>query len=318
MVTGFRIVKPGIHSLIQDLGRTGHYANGITMSGPADKLSFLWANRLCGNRSNSSALELTFGGLEFETTVDAVIAVTGPEVNITCNDQTLSGWRSHRIRKGSHVRIARPASGIRNYLAVGGGFVVDPVFGSTATTVREMLGGIAGRALARGDMLTITPQTSTTLFALPRNQRPDFSNNNILRVIPAWQAGQFTRISKRRFFGSPYQISPDSNRMAYRLTGDKLDVPETLLMSEGILPGAIQIPPDGQPIVMHCDHQTIGGYPKIGTVITVDLWRLAQLTPATSIRFKPVTPAKAQRLMQQIKRQYEATQPFVIRDKDTT
>lgn len=320
MGAGFRVIKPGFHTLIQDGGRRGHFRLGLTTGGPADRLSFLWANRLTGNRGNTTALEITLGGLELEATAPTRIAITGADAAVTLNGMNADTWRSHRIAAGTRIRIATAATGTRLYLAVAGGFAIAPVFSSTATVTRENLGGIHGGPLKQGDFLPFTECGNDRDFFLPAEKRPLYAGDEpfpteLLNVVPGWQARLLPRGLKRAFFSSVFSISADSNRMGIRLSGKPLPDLEQVsqtLVSEGIVAGAIQIPPDGLPIVMHCDHQTIGGYPKIGTLIAPHLWRLAQLPPGSTIRFQPVTLRRAQQICRQVMRNYEATCPLPV------
>jgi len=310
--SGFRVVRPGFHSLLQDAGRRGHFRLGLSVGGPADRLSFLWANRLCGNRGNTTALEITIGNLELTATAPAQIAVTGAEGILSIDGAPAETWRSHNIAAGSKLRIATATGGMRLYLAVRGGFQVNPMFSSTATVTREGIGGLAGTALQAGDFLPFSPSSDERNFALPPAKRPVQNNDTALRVVPGWQSRGLPRVLKRAFFNSVFQLSADSNRMGCRLAGAPLPAIETVatnLTSEGIVAGAIQLPPDGLPIIMLCDHQTIGGYPKIGTLISPDLWRLAQLPAGSEIRFTPVTVHAAQAIYRQVMRHYEATCP---------
>lgn len=313
----FNVLKPGIHTLIQDGGRRGVLHLGLTSAGPMDRLSFDWANRLCGNPAGSAALEILFGGLELEARTATLVVITGPEVTVRINGLAVNTWQGLALNPGDRLHLGHVRQGTRLYLAVAGGFAGQRVFGSTATVTREALGGIHGRALAAGDELYLErPQPgSTRRFALPVPLRPPHTTGHgdtELRVIPCLQARQLPRATKRLFFGQHYQVTGSCDRMGYRLEGEPLSLPEMALLSEGIVPGAIQLPGDGQPIVLMRDHQTLGGYPRIGVVISSDLDRLAQLTPGARIRFIPVTIQGARRILRHTRRHFEATCPVAL------
>jgi biotin-dependent carboxylase-like uncharacterized protein len=285
-----------------------------------DRLSFDWANRLCGNPAGVPALEITFGGLELLARAALQIAVTGPEAELAINDAPAGLWRGHNLLPGDRVRLGHARRGCRLYLAVRGGFAVDPVFGSAATVPREQLGGIAGRALVRGDALPVDrarpDQPAARRFYLPPPLRPPYpgehDREHWLRVIPCLQARVLPRAEKRRFFAAVYQLSAHCDRMGYRLSGEALDLPPMALLSEGITPGTIQIPADGQPIVLMRDHQTLGGYPRIGTLLAVDIDRLAQLRSGDRVRFAPISIDGARRALFEARRGYQRTCPVAL------
>ena len=309
---GLIVRKPGPMSLIQDLGRTGYFRQGMTVGGPADRLSFLWANRLCGNRANTAAVEITLGGAAFEATDHCQIAVAGGEGDISINRNAAANWCSHNLAPGDLLTIPPLIRGLRIYLAVRGGFRVSAAFGSTATVVRDRLGGIDGRPVDTGDFLPVRPCRKEPCFLLPAEKRPEMPSSPDIRLVPGWQYRQMPARLRRDFFTRRFRISRDSDRMGIRLEGDSLgDCHRNAdnMISEGVIAGAVQIPPDGLPIVMGVDHQTMGGYPKIGTVATADLWMLGQLRPGEDIAITPVSAVRARSLTARILREFEATEP---------
>lgn len=313
----FRVIKPGPCTLIQDHGRRGVLHLGLTSSGPMDRLSFDWANRLCGNPAGTPALEITLGGLELQARADTLVTITGPEVIVRVNGKDVPTWQGLRLARGDRLSIGQAQQGCRLYLAVSGGFAAQHAFGSAATVPREGLGGIAGRPLAAGDFLArAAPEPDgARRFALPPHLRPVFTQRQDvaeLRIIPCLQARQLPRASKRQFFSQCYRVTPHCDRMGYRLEGLPLTLPPIALLSEGITPGSIQLPADGQPIVLMRDHQTLGGYPRIGVVISVDLDRLAQLLPGAQVRFRPVTLSAARQILRQAQRCFEASCPVPL------
>jgi biotin-dependent carboxylase-like uncharacterized protein len=287
--SGFKIVKPGILSLITDLGRYGKHRIGLTTGGPIDPYAFRWANRLLGNDLNASALEASFGGLVLEAQIDSSFVVTGATAPLKINGLDAELWRVHAVSAGDKIELGFATEGCRSYLAVAGGFIISESFGSTATVVRESLGGLAGDKLKAGDILPAHAADGVVENVLAEHLRPDYTGDIVLRVIPGYQQHAFSRFQQRLFFGSDYEVSDRCDRMGYRLTGAEIKPSIDGILSEGICLGAIQVPADGQPIVLLNDRQTIGGYPKIGSMMSLDVARLGQCMPGAKISFQAVT-----------------------------
>ncbi|HLS97454.1 MAG: biotin-dependent carboxyltransferase family protein [Porticoccaceae bacterium] len=314
---GLRVIQPGPLTSVQDLGRRGVLHLGLTSAGPLDGESFAWANRLCGNPANAPALEIALGGLVLEALAPLLATLTGPAAPLAVNGQPAPPWQGLRLAAGDRLSLGPTPRGGPLYLAVRGGFAVATPFGSAATVAREGLGGIAGRPLARGDLLPVNPLPGPARrFALPAPLRPAYPEGGddicALRVIPAGQPGDLPRHLRRRFFDTVYHLSRQCDRMGYRLAGAALDVPPLALLSEAVVPGTIQLPPDGQPIVLMRDHQTLGGYPRLGTLLSLDLDRLARLAPGDALRFVPITPGAAQRALRAARRRYLASCPVAL------
>jgi biotin-dependent carboxylase-like uncharacterized protein len=288
-VSGFRVINPGMLSLLQDSGRFGCHRIGLTTGGPLDPQAFAWANRLLGNDPGSCAIEASFGGLELECQIDTRICVTGATNELTINGRNVELWRTWSLRAGDRVSLGYCTQGCRNYLAVGGGFEAQKIFGSSATVVREGIGGLDGNKLGAGSLLPCNPVAITDDLSLPESARPSYSNRLEVRVIPGYQYAGFGREQQRRFFAADYVVSDRSDRMGYRLEGPSIDSGAREMLSEGICLGAIQIPADGQPIVLLNDRQTIGGYPKIGSVLSLDAARVAQLMPGSRVSFTAIS-----------------------------
>ncbi|WP_416305033.1 biotin-dependent carboxyltransferase family protein [Neptunicella sp. SCSIO 80796] len=294
----FEIVQAGMLSLIQDNGRNGYAELGLTQGGPMDPLSFYWANRLCSNPLEASSVEVTFGGLQLVCHQDCTIAITGAPLKVLLDDQAMPMWSSFTVKAGQKLELGHPAKGVRSYLAVSGGFKIKPQFGSTSTVVREQIGGLAGKALAKGDRLPGEGQIQPHQM-LPFAYRPKFSQQITLRLIAGYQQKLFSSQQKRRLFNSEYRVTDQCDRMGYRLSGEKVNASSQQLVSEGICLGAVQFPADGQPIVMMNDHQTIGGYPKMGAVLSLDLAQLAQCQRGAIVRFVAVEIGEAQQLLKE-------------------
>ena len=330
VIKKLQVIKPGILSLLQDKGRVGHHRLGLTTGGPLDTDSFHWANRLCGNSDNATAIEITIGGLELISTASTRIAVTGAAMPLTINGMAKELWRNHRINSGDRIQLGFSQAGCRAYLAVAGGLQIAPVFGSSATVVREGIGGLNGKPLQKNDNLLCFDDTTFSNRAnlqVPTNLRPlhfqlfdsqrlniqaHASNKIELRVIPSFQQDRFSREQLQLFFNNTYTISDQYNRMGYRLNGPAIDSGISSMLSEGICLGAIQIPGDGQPIILLNDRQTIGGYPKIGTVLSLDLNRLAQLQAGAEVRFSPISVEQAQQLVRQHYQYWQHVQPVPV------
>lgn len=302
--TGFSVIHPGLMSQLQDGGRIGHQHVGLTTGGPLDEHAFLWANHLLKNPWDAAAVEISFGGLKLQAQVDTLIAVTGADLAITVNDEPAANWQVIPVRAGDRLEFGYPRSGTRAYLAVKGGFKAEKSYGSVATVQREQMGGLQGdgKPLAFGDCLPCDekehrkdPQLQKLIGKrVSNNYLPDYSEPLVLRVIAGYQYDAFTAEELERFFEQEYQISPDSDRMGVRLQGAPIKALQAGITSEGIALGAIQIPPDGQPIVLMRDRQTIGGYPKLGCVYPPDTGQLAQRHPNTKVRFELMPRHEAQ------------------------
>jgi biotin-dependent carboxylase-like uncharacterized protein len=285
----FIVKQPGLLTLIQDKGRYGAHNLGLTNGGPLDPLAFDWANRLLGNEINDTCLEVSFGGLTLESQVDSFIAITGAEAVIKVNGKVIEQWRTYAIKKNDLLEFGYTTAGVRAYLSVSGGFKVPPSFGSTATVVREKVGGLNGDKLQTGDKLLCAPKTAGLFLSVAKMDRPQYGNQAVLRVVLGYQQQSFESLQKLKFFSSHYTVTDRSDRMGFRLEGEAIHTDMVGMLSEGICHGAIQIPADGQPIVLMNDRQTIGGYPKIGSVIPIDTAKLAQLQPGSSIKFKEIS-----------------------------
>ncbi len=297
-MSGFKVLQPGVLSLLQDAGRFGQHGIGLTNGGPVDAEAMHIANLLLGNNSNATCLEISFGGLELEAQLATVIAYTGGDAPLTINGEEKSSWRCYQLEPGDRVSVGFATAFCRSYLAVAGGFNIPQQFGSTATVVREGVGGIGGDKLSKGELLPCEPRTDHPLLQLANVCIPHYSDDIVVRVIPGYQHEHFPRLQQRRFYGGEYTVTDRADRMGYRLRGPIIDCDIEGILSEGICQGAIQIPADGQPIVLMNDRQTIGGYPKIGAALSLDTARLSQLTPGARVRFEPIDSFAANNALQ--------------------
>lgn len=293
---GLLVEKPGMLSLIQDVGRFGAFNIGLTNGGPVDLLAYQWANRLCGNTLNETAIEISLGGLTLTAQVDTTLAVAGANMPVTINGEEKALWRSYRVKAGDNIAIGIATQGVRCYLAVSGGFRVKPSFGSAATVCREGVGGLHGGKLLAGDVLPCIGSISKQNLLLLDNLIPNYQQEVVLHTIPSYQQQHFSSHQQRLFFSNEYTVSKSFDRMGYRLEGQPVSCDIEGILSEGICHGAVQIPKDGQPIVLLNDRQTIGGYPKIGAVSSIDTAKLGQLNQGGKVRFEPISMEQAHNL----------------------
>ncbi|QEA37935.1 biotin-dependent carboxyltransferase [Pistricoccus aurantiacus] len=294
-----RVEKAGPLATLQDVGRFGSRRLGMTQGGAADLHAFAWTNHLIGNRWDAAALEVVLGGLTLVAEQDTRLALGGADLQARVDDRPLTPWQAFTLSKGEQLVFGSPTSGVRAYLAVPGGFQGEPVLGSLSCVVREGLGGHdgQGRALAENERLTfsLTEQSrAEKTRAVPVDQRLDYRQPAILPLIPGAQIADFTGGSLFRAFNHAWQVDTRADRMGVRLTGPALRCRHQRMISEGIALGAVQVPPDGQPIVLLNDRQTIGGYPRLGTLTPLACARLAQCQPGEKVYFAATALTQAQ------------------------
>ena len=294
------VLEAGGFATVQDGGRTGWRRFGVPSSGPMDLFAFQAANMLAGNSPNTAALEFVGGDLVLRPAYDCVIAVAGAGYKLSVSIWDFSTWSSCFVRGGWTISLHRSGFGMWSYLALAGGIEVQPVLGSCSTYLRGHFGGLDGRLLQAGDVLqsgrSRPPLMEMAAHTLAEEARPAYSESPTVEVITGPQQEYFAPDGMDAFLSDPYKVSCSSDRMGYRLEGPRLARRgSNELTSEGLAAGAIQVPADGQPIVMMADCATAGGYPKIATVISADLPLLAQCTPGgDEVRFKQTTIEAAQ------------------------
>ena len=293
-VETLEIVAPGLLTSVQDRGRSGYGRFGVAPSGALDSFSLRVGNLLVGNDENEACLEITLFGLKVRALTDVAIAITGADLQAYCNDKPLEIWSSHIIEKESILSFRGVKSGCRSYLAIGGGISLPDVMGSKSTNLSSKFGGLHGRTLKKGDILSSTSPhlyLSTEGRRFPQEWILPCSKRWHLRVIFGPQDDEFTERGKNTFLGHPYHVSTHSDRTGIRLNGPIIErrpeVDESII-SEGVIFGAIQVPGDGQPIIILAEIVT-GGYRKIATVITADLPLLGQVKPGDTMTFKQVS-----------------------------
>lgn len=296
-VIGLRVERAGPLALLQDAGRFGVRRLGVTQGGPADLHGWAWANRLVGNAWGTPALEITFGGLTLVAERDLTIAVAGADLSATLAGNPMPLWQPVSLREGQVLAFAAPRNGLRAYLAVAGGFQAEPVLDSVSCVVREGLGGFdgCGGKLTDGDRLAVTTDAGRRAQQeeVPEAERPDYAAPATLALLPGAQVADFTGDSLFAAFNRPWRVDERADRMGVRLTGPKLACRVGSLISEGIGLGAVQVPPDGQPIALLTDRQTIGGYPRLGALTPLSAARLAQCVPGQEVRLVATTLERA-------------------------
>jgi len=301
------ILKVGPLCSVQDVGRFGFRSIGVGTSGAMDTLALRVGNILVGNAEGSASIEITVFPFVVRLTSAMRVAVTGGACSAEVDGKRYPPWWSFSVKAGQTLTLAPPVHGARAYLAVSGGIDVSVVLGSRSTDLKMAIGGFEGRCLHRGDVLRIighanaaTPGVIDSFGAAPPQSRlganadvpqgADGRQIACVRVVAGPEYDAFLEDATKRLWDANWLVSPTSNRIGYRLEGPEMLLRQPLqMLSHGIVPGVIQVPPNGQPIVMMSDAQTSGGYPKIGTVIEADLWRLAQLPVGGFIRFQRVS-----------------------------
>lgn len=307
-----RITRAGLLATIQDLGRHGFQQYGVIVSGTMDSISHRMANLVVGNKEAEAAIEVTLMGTAFQFEEDALISITGGDLNATIDNIPAPLWRPIYIRKGAILSFGSCSDGCRAYVAAAGGFAVPEIMNSKSTYLRGGIGGFKGRALQEGDRIPIAKAGSTSLkmkkVLQTKNSHFSFSTvdwyvpfkqhitGKLIRVIRGAEFEHFTNQCQKQFFDQEFQVTLQSDRMGYRLSGSLLQLKEPFeLLSEAVTNGTIQVPADGNPIVLLADRQTTGGYPRIGQVATVDLPKMGQLKPGDRIRFEEITLIEAEK-----------------------
>ena len=289
-----RVAKPGFFTTVQDLGRYGYAHLGISPAGAADALSFRIANLLVGNEENAPALEMTLLGATLEFDKKATIAVTGAGCECKAGVEQVPANTALEIPAGAILQCGSMITGARCYLAVQGGFDVPLVMGSASTLVAAHFGGFQGRRLKGGDVLQVRKHGSSRVRSMSSGALDPLRAPRPLWVTKAAQQDWFGPEAFESLLSSAYLVSEQSGRTGLRLKGEAVCPREqSELLTDGIPLGAIQIPQNGQPIILFVDQQTTGGYPKIANVIAADMHRVGQLRPRDEVRFAEVTIPEA-------------------------
>jgi len=317
------VERAGFLTSVQDVGRTGFREAGVSTSGALDSFALRVANLLVGNDERAAALEITLGGLRLRFNDERIVAWCGGEFDVQVNSRSLPPGHGAHLQVGDELKFGLPKVGCRAWLAISGGIDVPVVLGSRSTDLRANFGGFEGGALRDGDQLSLgprpgspTPARGISSWTAPHDWVSPARLDPTLRFVRGchWErfnsslgAGALAKeATLQRFTSEAFTVSPDSDRMGVRLDGPELRrTDESDLISEAVAPGTIQVPPSGKPILLLGDCQTIGGYPKIAHVITVDLAVAAQLRAGDHVRFSEVSHTDAQRLLLEREREFD-------------
>ena len=283
------VIRAGLLTTVQDLGRRGHLAEGVPWGGAVDALALRVANLLVGNPEDAPGLEITLTGPELGFAGGAWVAVCGARF------EGVPACRPLRVEPGGRLRFASRTHGCRAYLAVCGGIAVEPMLGGRGTNLGAAFGGFQGRALRQGDVVPLAPALRQPLghWHLDERLLPHYSPEPTVRVMPGAHAGEFGQA----LYSARFTVTPRCDRMGMRLEGPRLSrASGAELVSSAVAPGTVQVPPDGNPIVLLADAQTLGGYPRAAHVASVDMPLLAQLAPGDGVRFSPCTFEEAHAL----------------------
>jgi len=284
-----KVIRAGMLTTVQDLGRRGHLAEGVPNGGAADRFALRVANLLVGNAEDAPALEITLTGPELEFAQAVWVAVCGARF------EEMPAWRPLRVESGGRLKFGRRVLGCRAYLAVSGGIDVDAVLGGRGTFLAAGLGGFQGRALREGDFVRLLPSTlqPTGHWSIDERVLPSYSREPTVRVVPGAHGAEFGA----GLYSGRFGVTPNSDRMGIRLDGPRLErSARGDLISAAVAPGTVQVPPDGHPIVLMADAQTLGGYPRVAHAVSVDMPLLAQLAPGDGVRFIGSSVAEAHAL----------------------
>ncbi|MDM9625493.1 biotin-dependent carboxyltransferase family protein [Rhizobium sp. S152] len=299
------IMHAGPMLTVQDLGRSGLLNLGVSGAGPMDRPAMMLANRLAGNEDGAATLEFAHVGGQFTVQQPVRFAVTGGVVDISVDGKPRHGWESHHLLPGQVLKIGALRQSVWGYLAISGGIETPPVLNARSTHLRSGLGGLEGRRLAVGDTLPVGATTPRSLMAL---RKPIHRPIGPIRVIPGPQMDHFDVATWATFLQEPFKVTASRDRMAQVLDGPVITAARGHdIVSDGTVAGSIQVPSSGRPIVLMAERQTTGGYPKIATVASVDLPRLAQTATGATIRFRSITQDEAEEMLIAQSRDFAAT-----------
>ena len=295
----FEIIRPGIHSTLQDLGRSNQYHIGIPFSGSMDKRNYLIGNKLVGNKLKEASLEFAYQGPLIKLKLGKVTGVITGNVtfNILRKNSKIekgSCYKTFELKDGDQLDIISTNKSVYGYFSIKNGFAGEYIWGSCSVNTKAKIGSNDGEKFGVNQKIYINKYES-----LSESNKIDYFNSKIefIRVLKGTNFNFFSEKAKQIFFSKEFIVSKLTDRMGMRLEGQKIEnIAEANIKSEGLIKGVIQVPPDGNPIIMLSDHGTIGGYPKIAIVISADYDRLTQLTPGSKIKFKSVELNEAERL----------------------
>ena len=291
------ILSSGLMNSVQDLGRPGYLDQGIGRGGAMDAEALRIGNLMVGNPQDAAGIEISIFPFRLRFHARCQFAVTGAVTKTSLNDTVLPPWWSETAEAGDELRIDPPRDGARIYVCFSGGIDLPLVLGSRATDLKSVFGGLEGRTLARGDRLSlgavdsVLPRSPAGFGVDPMQFRVDA---HVLHFMPGAEFQAFTGQARQTLMSAAWKVSKENNRQGMRLEGHTLSLAGKLeLLSHGIMPGTIQVPPSGQPVIQLAEANTCGGYPKIGHVIEPDLWKLAQVSTGAQFSFREITRTAA-------------------------
>ncbi|RVT95882.1 biotin-dependent carboxyltransferase [Rhodovarius crocodyli] len=289
------VIEPGLFTTVQDRGRLGFMDIGVAPSGALDALSLRSANALVGNDHGEGALEMCRLGGRFRVATDSLrFAFAGAEGRLTLDDEPIAFWRSHVARRGQVIHLAAIRGNVA-YMAVQGGFAIEPVLGSLSTYTRSAIGGFKGRRLHAEDRLPLNQPEANPGHDLALPHPVPAERGRALRVVLGPHQEMFTDAAIRTLLTTPYTVTRDADRIGVRLEGAALEhAGAKEIVSDANTTGCMQVPGNGQPIALMADRHSCGGYPKIATIITADMHRLGQAVPGTTLRFEAVAVEQAE------------------------
>ncbi|AWF79837.1 urea amidolyase [Microbulbifer sp. A4B17] len=300
---GIRFLRAGLQTSIQDLGRSGLMNFGIPWGGAADSLSMKIANLLLENPLGNPTFEISLLGPKIEFLCDLSIAIAGGQFSGSLNNDPIDNFRTYKIKSGDILDISQAASGARIYLAVSAQIDTPIILGSSATHIISKFGANNGKPITSGEVIQLKEIRIAKEAVLDKKFHINYSHNSHLRIVAGPERDSFPREFIEHFHQSIYQVSAQSNRMGIRLSPKsstelrKIEPVKIQLLSSGLYPGSIQIPPDGNPIISFIEGQTIGGYPRIGHIIKSELHRLGQLSPNDRVSFQEISTEEAQKVL---------------------
>jgi antagonist of KipI len=313
----FLVLKSGLFTTVQDLGRNGYLRYGVPVSGAMDQFSLAAANVLVGNRPGEACFETTVVGPELQALTETQIAIAGARCSPRINGEDVPMWHTLAVKTGDIVSLGNARDGCRTYLSVRGGISVPLVLGSRSTYVRGGFGGLDGRALRNGDLIETADSVPHGVECfMPKELVPRFAESVEAHVVLGPQADMFAETGIAAFLSSVFKVSAEADRMGYRLEGPRVEhVREADIVSDALLPGAIQVPKDGRPIIIMRDAQTTGGYAKIAVVITPDLSVLGQAKPSRLVRFAKVSQTEAQERSREFFKLLKSLSSMLVRNQ---
>ncbi len=286
-ITIAKVTQANVLATWQDLGRRHSTHHGVGQGGAMDMHAACWANRLLSRDINQPVIEITMGFFAIEFQASCQIAITGADMNTSLNGKEIEPWHSYAVNVGDQLKFSTANTGFRAYLAINAELQLETVFNSVSTVIREGFSGLLGRSLRINDeIIGLIASLKAPNKKVPNSFIPDYCEPLTLELIPSYQFDQFPQRSIDGFLKNEYQIQSSSNRMAYLLKGNPTEHSLKSLVSQGIAYGTVQVPPDGQPVILLNDRQTMGGYPSLGCISRLSGNALAQKFAPSNVRFR--------------------------------